>query len=168
LSVLAFETAVGEGQAVASLAPPAALRARLLDDARAALVPAPEPAVGSLLTHARAHRGLTPRALAGKLGVGVDVLALLEERHIAPDTIAAPFLDRLFTVLGATAGAVRAYLAGPPLTAARGVAYHAPKGHTAARRISFDEAIAESNLTTAEQKAYWLDADTDHRRAVQD
>jgi len=168
LSVLAFETATSEGQPVASVPPPVALRARLLDDARAALSPAPEPAVGSLLARARAHGGLTPRALAAKLDVGVDVLALLEERHIAPDTVAAPFLDRLAALLGATAGAVRAYLAGPPLTAARGVAYHAPKGHTQARRISFDEAIAESNLTTSEQKAYWLAAATGSRREVGD
>ncbi len=157
LSLLAFEAAASDGQTSAPLAPPAALRDRLRDDARAALLPAATTALDSLLARGRAFAGLTPRALAGKLSIGVDVLALLEERHIAPDTVAAPFLSRLSGVLGTTADAVRAYLAGPPLTAERGVAYHAPKGHTPARQISFAEAIGESNLMTSEQKARCLE-----------
>ncbi len=162
LSVLAFESAAGErqGYAVAPGTPPAALRERLRADAYAALRPDADNAVTSLLTRARAYARLSPRTLASRLGIGVDVLALLEERHVAPDTVAAPFLAHLAATLGATAEAVRAYLAGPPLTAARGVAYHAPKGHTAARRISFDEAITSSNLMTPEQKARWLDPET--------
>ena len=162
LSVLAFESAASEaqGHAVAPMAPPAALRELLRADAHAALLPGADNMITSLLARARNHAGLNPRALAKKLDIGVDVLALLEERHVAPDTIAAPFLARLAVTLGATAEAVPSYLAGPPLTAARGVAYHAPKGHTPARRISFDEAIAQSNLTTPEQKARWLNTET--------
>jgi hypothetical protein len=166
LSVLAFESAAGEeqGRAIAPATPPTALRERLRADAHAALLPSADNVVTSLLTRARAYAGLNPRALARKLDIGVDVLALLEERHIAPDTVAALFLARLATTLGASAEAVRSYLAGPPLTAARGVAYHAPKGHTPARQISFDEAIAQSNLTTPEQKARWLDSETSARQ----
>jgi len=162
LSVLAFESVAGEaqGHTVVPVTPPAALRERLRADAHAALLPDADNAVTSLLARARAYAGLNPRALAKRLDIGVDVLALLEERHVAPDTIAAPFLARLAATLGASADAVRSYLAGPPLTSARGVAYHAPKGHTPARRISFDEAIAQSNLTTPEQKARWLDPET--------
>ncbi len=162
LSVLAFESATGEeqGRAIAPTTPPTALRERLRADAHAALLPSADNVVASLLARARAYAGLNPRALARKLDIGVDVLALLEERHIAPDTVAAPFLARLATTLGASAEAVRSYLAGPPLTSARGVAYHAPKGHTPARRIPFDEAIAQSNLTAPEQKAHWLDTKT--------
>ena len=165
LTMLAVETAAQEGQAVAVKAPPAALMARLRDDARMALLPAlaagerqttEEETIPGLLAQARAHAGLTPRALAGKLGIGVDVLALLEERHIAPDTIVAPFIARLAAILGASSDAIRAYLAGPPMAAAPGVAYHAPRGHQPARRLTFQEAIAESNLTTPEQKAEWL------------
>jgi len=162
LSVLAFESAASEeqGRAIAPVTPPTALRERLRADAHAALLPSADSVVTSLLARARAYAGLNPRALARKLDIGVDVLALLEERHVAPDTVAAPFLARLATTLGASVEAVRSYLAGPPLTSARGVAYHAPKGHTPARRISFDEAISQSNVTAPEQKAYWLDSET--------
>lgn len=156
LSALVFESAAGGGLGVEPMAPPVALRERLREDARAALALGLAVALDSLLARGRVHAGLNPRALAARLDIGVDVLALLEERHVAPDTIATPFLSRLSDVLGATADAVRAYLAGPPLTVARGVAYHAPKGHTPARQVSFAEAIAGSNLTTAEQKARWL------------
>lgn len=164
LSLLAFESAASEVLPVEPLATPTPLRERLRADARAALLREPAaaaatsaPAITSLLGRARAHAGLAPRALARQLGIGTDVLAVLEERHVAPDTVPAPFLERLAGALGASVEAVRAYLAGPPLTAARGVAYHAPRGHTPPRRISFEEAIAQSNLTTPEQKAYWLD-----------
>ena len=166
LSVLAFESAAGEEQRITGklVAAPAALRERLRADAHAALLPGAGSAVTSLLARARAYAGLNPRALARRLDIGVDVLALLEERHVAPDTVAAPFLARLAATLGSSAEAVRSYLAGPPLTPARGVAYHAPKGHTPARRISFDEAISQSNLTTPAQKARWLDAETSTRQ----
>ena len=89
------------------------------------------------------------------------MLALLEERLITPDSLVPPFLARLAGVLGTSVDAVRRYLAAPPPPVARGVAYHAPEGHTPARRMSFAEAIAASNLTTPEQKAHWLTPDVD-------
>ncbi len=165
LLLLTMETAVAEGQQDPPMeAPPPDLLRRLRTDARATL--APRPVFNSLLAQAREHAGLTPRALAARLGVGVDVLALLEERHVRVETVVAPFLRRLAGVVGASVAAVQGYLALPPSAASPGVAYHAPRGHNAARSLSFAEAIAESALTTTEQKDYWLsvrDGDDDDR-----
>lgn len=169
LTALAFETAAAEGQSIApamsptisaaTASPPAHVLARLREDARAALLPGANAALTSLLARGRARAGLAPRALARRLEIGVDVLALLEERHVTPGTVARPFLTRLAGVLETSVAAVQQYLAAPPPAAARGVAYHAPRGHTPARQIAFTEAIAGSNLTTPEQKARWLAPD---------
>jgi hypothetical protein len=163
LTLLAFETATEEGQERQAVTPPTHLRERLRAEARAALLPRTDQALTSLLARGREHAGLAPRALAGRLDVGVDVLALLEERLITPDSIVRPFLARLAGVLGTSVDAVRHYLAAPPPPVARGVAYHAPEGHAPARRMSFAEAIAASNLTTPEQKARWLAPGADER-----
>jgi hypothetical protein len=163
LTLLAFETAAAEGQELQAVPPPAHLRERLRAEARTALLPRTDQALTSLLARGRAHAGLAPRALAGRLDVGVDVLALLEERLITPDSIVQPFLARLAGVLGTSVDAVRRYLAAPPPPVAHGVAYHAPEGHTPAQRMSFAEAIAASNLTTPEQKARWLAPDAADR-----
>ena len=163
LALLAFETAAEEGQERQAVPPPAHLRERLRADARAALLPWTDQALAGLLARGREHAGLTPRALAGRLDVGVDVLALLEERLITPDSIVRPFLARLAGVLGTSVDAVRRYLAAPPPPVARGVAYHAPAGHAPTRRMGFAEAIVASNLTTPEQKAHWLAPDVDER-----
>jgi len=155
LLLLTMETAVAEGQQAPLMeTPPPDLLRRLRTDARATL--APRPAFNSLLAQAREHAGLTPRALAARLGVGVDVLALLEERHVRAETVVAPFLRRLAGLVGASVTAVQGYLALPPSAASPGVAYHAPWGHNAARSLSFAEAIAESALTTPQQKERWL------------
>ncbi len=162
LLLLTVETAVAEEQAPSMATPPPDLLRRLRADARATLTP--RPAFSSLLGQAREHAGLTPRALAARLDVGVDVLALLEERHVRAETVVAPFLRRLAGLVGASVVAVQGYLALPPSAAAPGVAYHAPRGHSAARSLSFAEAIAESALTTTEQKDHWLsvgDSDDD-------
>ena len=157
LLLLTMETVVAEGQrALPMETPPPDLLRRLRADACIAL--APRPAFNSLLVQAREHAGLTPRALAAQLGVGVDVLALLEERHVRVETVVAPFLRRLAGLVGASVAAVQGYLALPPSAASPGVAYHAPRGHDAARSLSFAEAIAESALTTSQQKDRWLSA----------
>jgi len=165
LTALAFETAAAEGRGIssamspASAMPPAHVLARLREDARAALLPRADAALTSLLARGRERAGLAPRALARRLEIGVDVLALLEERHITPGTVTRPFLTRLADALETSVAAVQQYLAAPPPAAARGVAYHAPRGHTPAQQIGFGEAIAGSNLTTPEQKARWLALD---------
>jgi len=159
LLLLTMETAVAEAQTPPMATPPPDLLRRLRADARATL--APRPAFSSLLGQAREHAGLTPRALAAQLGVGVDVLALLEERHVRVETVVTPFLRRLAGLVGASVAAVQGYLALPPLAASPGVAYHAPRGHSAARSLSFAEAIAESALTTPQQKERWLSTGDD-------
>lgn len=161
LMLLATDMALAEGtertgaDATATAQPPVHLLARLRADARAALLPSMERApISSLIARARASAGLTPRALARRLGVGVDVVALLDEGHVRADTIAARFIERLAEALDSSAEAVSAYLAAPGGKAA--VAYHAPQGHTPARTLTFAEAIAESPLTTPDQKDYWM------------
>lgn len=156
LTALAFETAAAERQELAAAAPGVDLLAMLREDARAALMPEAATTLTSLLARGREHAGLSPRALAQRLAIGVDVLALLEERHIRPDTIVAPLLAWVAEAVGASIGAVQSYLSAPPAPAARGVAYHAPRGHRPARMLTFAEAIAASNLMTPEQKAHWL------------
>lgn len=158
LMLLATDMALAQGTDAtlsAMAQPPAHLLARLRADARAALLPAAERApISSLIARARASAGLTPRSLAGRLGVGVDVVALLDEGHVRADTIAIRFIERLAEALDSSTEAVRAYLAAPGGQAA--VAYHAPQGHLPARTLTFAEAIAESPLTTPEQKDYWI------------
>ncbi len=159
LLLLTMETAVAEEQMPSMATPPPDLLRLLRADVRAAL--ASRPAFNSLLGQAREHAGLTPRALAARLDVGVDVLALLEERHVRAETVVAPFLRRLAGLVGASVAAVQGYLTLPPSAASPGVAYHAPRGHSAARSLSFAEVIAESTLTTPEQKERWLSVGDD-------
>ena len=144
----------------------AALHARLQALARAALAPSPAAqsaapvAVSSLVAQARAHAGLTPRALAGHLGIGTDVLALLEEHHIRPETVGARFIRRAAATLGTPVAAIQAFLAVPQAGPRMAVAYHAPAGHDAVQRLSFAEAIAASPLMDDAAKAAWRAEDS--------
>lgn len=183
------ETAMGTGagatNAALSTIPPALL-ARLRADAHriltpqvvaacAAPTPAPAPAParaiaplverlsGSFAQEARKRAGLTPRALVACLGVGADIVSMLDEGDIRPETVPPTLVERLATALKTTADAVYAALAAPRTGL---TAYHAPRGHTARRRISFDEAIRLSPTMTDAQKDMWRaggghsDADT--------
>jgi len=139
-------------------APSSALLARLRDDARTVLLPAPSPALSSLLAQARAYAGLDARALARRLGLGVDVLAVLEERQIVGSSVPPFALRRIGAAIGASAEAVAAYLMKPAASGA--AAYHAPHGHQVARPLLFGDALAQSVLTTKAQKESWLVDDT--------
>ncbi len=134
-------------------APPSNLLGRLRADARTALAPAPGPALSSLLAQARAHAGLDARALARRLGLGVDVLAVLEERQVASSSVPPSALRRIGAAIGASAEAVAAYLMKPAAGVA--AAYHAPHGHQAAHKLSFHDALLQSVLTTDAQKESW-------------
>lgn len=149
---------------------PSALQARLRADARRILAPnaavglqaalaiettqaaLPARLTGSFAQEARRRAGLSPRALVARLGVGADIVSMLDEGDILPATVPATLIERLAEALRTTGEAITAALAAPRAGLA---AYHAPKGHLPRRQISFDEAIRISPTMTPKQKALW-------------
>lgn len=154
LDLLYLATTETLGEKSQDEVPSSALLARLRIDARTTLTPMSTPALTSLLAQARGHAGLDARALARKLGLGVDVLAVLEERQVVGSSVPPSALRRIGTAIGASAEAVAAYLMQP--ASGRVAVYHAPRGHQAARQLSFGDVLAQSALTTDAQKKSWL------------
>ena len=157
LVLLAAETAASDGEIAIPATPPSHLLQRLRDEARATLTPGASAELQSLRDQAKQQAGLTLPALAEDLGIGIDVLALLEERQIVPNTIRPGFIDRLAMVLRAPRSAVEALLRRPSSPAMPSVAYYAPQGHLEPESLTFDEAVSASQLMTDEQKAFWLE-----------
>lgn len=158
LVLLASEMAVDDPE-MPMAAPATAVRARMLGQARAIFGTSPSP-LESLIARAQMRAGLAPPALAATLGIGVDVLAMLEERSIAASSIFPSFIRRLSEMLDVSSEAVRTFFA-QSSTSSQGVAYRAPQGHSALKQVTFREAISQSQLMSTEQKARWLESATD-------
>jgi transcriptional regulator with XRE-family HTH domain len=108
----------------------------------------------------RMARQLTLKGVAGRLGLGVDVLSALEAGRIQARSVPARFLGALGAILDATADQVGAILGGQ---AALAPAYLRSKtGETkdgaAAAQLNFSDAIRMSPSMTDEQKAAWLES----------
>ncbi len=156
LVLLAAEMAASDGEMAIPVTPPSHLFQRLRAEARAVLTPDAEPQLESLRDQAKRQAGLTLPALAAQLGIGVDVLAMLEERQIVLSSIPAQFLDHMAKTLRTSQEALLRFLTGSAGPSAPQVAYHAPQGHVDTEPLTFAEAISTSDLMTDEEKARWL------------
>jgi hypothetical protein len=110
--------------------------------------------LNSLVGAGRAS-SVEPAALAQRVGLTVDLLALLDARAILPETIPPALVERLAGALGVRADAVASYLRAP---AARKVAEapapYAAESATAPTRVPFQEAIRASALDE-DRKREW-------------
>jgi len=169
LTMLALEMAADDGDAPSPLTPPSHLFDRLREEARdaeprtvAPLAPVPPPPLppapappDSLIDFAGDHNGLDPVDLAERLDVGIDVLTLLDERHVPAHMIYPAFYAMGAEALGVPQEWIEAYFVAPPRAADFATAYHAPHGLAGMQPRTFGEAIEESPLMTPEQKARW-------------
>lgn len=99
--------------------------------------------------------GLTPKALAERLGVGLSTVAKLQQRHFRFASLPAEIVAQAADALQVSVGQVRAYLQQPP-TLAAGASYKSDGVPRAAAQEEFADSIRSSRDMTEEQKAYWL------------
>lgn len=90
------------------------------------------------------------KSLARRLDVSNLFLMRVRDRAIRAATIPARFVDRLASELGDTGQSVGAYLLSPPRMAS-GHAFRSSTGPSVGEQITFDEAVATSQLTLEQQ-----------------
>lgn len=118
----------------------------------------------SNLVSAGRAAGIAPDMLARRVGVSLDLLALLDRGAIDPATVPGVLITRLAALLGVSQQTVARYVQGPALRkVAEATAPYVIADHSTAGRMSFREAVRQSALS-AEQKREWaaaLDAECD-------
>lgn len=92
------------------------------------------------------------KSLARSLDVSSLFLMRVRDRAISAATIPARFIEKLASELGATAQAVGAYLQGPP-SMVSGHAFRSSVKPSVGEQITFDQAVAASQLTPEQQAA---------------
>lgn len=90
------------------------------------------------------------KSLARSLDVSNLFLMRVRDRAIRAATIPARFIERLASELGATVQAVGAYLQGPPGMVS-GQAFRSSVKPSVGEQITFDQAVATSQLTPEQQ-----------------
>lgn len=90
------------------------------------------------------------KSLARRLDVSNLFLMRVRDRAISAATIPARFVEKLASELGATGQAVRAYLQGPPGMVS-GHAFRSNMKPSVGEQITFDQAVATSQLTPEQQ-----------------
>jgi hypothetical protein len=121
------------------------------------------PPFESLLKRA-SSLGLSPAALAKRLGIGLSVLAKLEKRLVEVSTIPVRLIEALGQTLQETQSAIAAYLALPPYTPetlrARALTL---QEHTLRedQRQDFRTAVLSASDMTEEQRKQWTDTGDD-------
>lgn len=90
------------------------------------------------------------KSLARSLDVSNLFLMRVRDRAIHAATIPARFIERLASELGATVQAVNAYLQGPPGMVS-GQAFRSSVKPSVGEQITFDQAVATSQLTPEQQ-----------------
>ena len=90
------------------------------------------------------------KSLARRLDVSNLFLMRVRDRAISAATIPARFIEKLASELGATAQAVAAYLQGPPGMVS-GHAFRSSMKPSMGEQITFDQAVATSQLTAQQQ-----------------
>jgi transcriptional regulator with XRE-family HTH domain len=118
--------------------------------------PAAAPAFASLKA-LRNARQLSLKAVAERLGLGLDVLSALEAGRIRARSVPERMLAGLGAILDATADQVNTILGAQvaPAPAFR----RATKDGFADAQLDFADAIRMSPSMTSEQKSSWLDAE---------
>lgn len=101
-----------------------------------------------------AKLGLDPRALAATVNLPRDLLMLLDSRAVVAASVPRRCLSTLAEALETTVGALREFLSNG--TVAPTPAFHfAPSAPEASAPQTFAEALAQSALASAAQRAYW-------------
>ena len=90
------------------------------------------------------------KSLARSLDVSNLFLMRVRDRAISAATIPARFVEKLASALGATVQAVGAYLQGPPGIVS-GHAFRSSVKPSVGEQITFDQAVATSQLTPEQQ-----------------
>ena len=90
------------------------------------------------------------KSLARSLDVSNLFLMRVRDRAISATTIPARFVEKLASELGGTAQAIGAYLQGPPGMVS-GHAFRSSVKPSVGEQISFDQAVATSQLTPEQQ-----------------
>lgn len=90
------------------------------------------------------------KSLARSLNVSNLFLMRVRDRAISAATIPARFVEKLASELGGTAQAIGAYLQGPPGMVS-GHAFRSSVKPSVGEQISFDQAVATSQLTPEQQ-----------------
>lgn len=90
------------------------------------------------------------KSLASSLDVSNLFLMRVRDRAIRAATIPTRFVEKLASELGATAQAVGAYLQGPPGIVS-GQAFRSSVKPSVGEQITFDQAVATSQLTAEQQ-----------------
>ncbi|WP_435751663.1 hypothetical protein [Thauera sp. AutoDN2] len=90
------------------------------------------------------------KSLARSLDVSNLFLMRVRDRAISATTIPARFVEKLASELGSTAQAVGAYLQGPPGMVS-GHAFRSSMKPSVGEQITFDQAVATSQLTPEQQ-----------------
>ena len=90
------------------------------------------------------------KSLARSLDVSNLFLMRVRDRAIRAATIPARFVEKLASELGATVQALDAYLQGPPGLAS-GQAFRSSLKPSVGEQITFDQAVATSQLTPEQQ-----------------
>lgn len=111
--------------------------------------------INDLVQTAKA-RGLTAKALAAKLGVGLSLMAKLNQRLLKVGTLPQTLIDRLAAELNTGVAEVRDYLA-RPATLAAAAQYKSDGVPQVAEAEEFAEALRACSDMTVEQKQFWLD-----------
>lgn len=107
----------------------------------------------------RKARKLTPRALADRVGLGVDVLTHLEHREIRAASVPERLVKALADALGTTVDQMSAAISAQPaiVPALRRARSGATKDVPVQEEMDFTEAVRTSPNMSDEQKARWLD-----------
>ncbi len=126
---------------------------------RVAVPSVPVAVAAASLQALRKARSLTPRALANKLGLGIDVLTNLERGFIKAATVPERLIRALGDALDTSADQIHTILRAQAMTlpamlrSTEGQSTHA-EPHP---ELDFERAVSLSPNMTAEQKADWLE-----------
>lgn len=115
------------------------------------------PVITDLYLRSREH-GLSPKQLATMLGVGISVIAKLQNRLISAESIPSSLMNRLTQSLKCNLDQVTAYLNQPP-TLAAGVMYKAASAPTVSTQQSFRDAVENALDMSESQKSEWLNGE---------
>lgn len=148
----------------------AAVAGRALDRAMAAVfggeTPVAAPRVAAVaqgvvatLKQLRQARKLTPRALADRVGLGVDVVTTMEHGLIRAASVPERLVKALADALGTTVDQMSAAISAQPRIVPAFQRAHsgATKDAPQQEEIDFAEAVRLSTNMTDDQKARWLD-----------
>ncbi len=127
---------------------------------RVAVQSVPVAVAAASLQALRKARNLTPRALANKLGLGIDIITSLERGFIKAATVPERLVRALGDALDTSAEQVHTILRAQAMTVPA-----LQRNPTGGQRIDaeahpeldFERAVAISPNMTAEQKAAWLE-----------